>query len=304
MPRKHLLIFPSDQGVDFFRAERSYDGVWLRSSQSTWLPHLLPAVYQSVDLADFSFSSFRALPMGDPSLMPLPSDSSPYQVLILAPIGEPYPTQYGGLLFHSASHPPCLACERFVPDAGGIKRVVQSFFSQEFIDGMRFPERRQHAEIWIRHSLKIHDMLRDAYDAPRWLREQQGLTSEEAAQRMAALRLPTPASQYHNLRTREHDRREAQAKTEEEAAFAEQAWKDAEAAIAPSTPSTPAPESPPVPASPEPPTIRELHASGQKKREKAKRVTQSAVRASKANEVAARAFAEKKIKQMEADGRL
>ena len=204
MPRKHLMIFPGS-GVDFLRAERSYDGVWLRSSQSTWLPHLLPAVYQSVELADFSFSSFRELPMGDPSLMPLPPNSAPYQVIVLAPVGEPYPTQWGAVLFHSQTHPPCLACERFVPDAGGIKRVVQSFFSEEFIGGMRFPERR-HAELWVRHSLKIHDMLPDAYEAPRWLKEQQGLTPEEAAQKMAAMRLPTAASQYHNLRQQERAR--------------------------------------------------------------------------------------------------
>ena len=96
MSRKHLMIFPGT-GVDFLRAERSYDGVWLRSSQSTWLPHLLPAVYQSVEMADFSFSSFRELPMGDPSLMPLPPNSPPYQLIILAPVGEPYPTQWGGV---------------------------------------------------------------------------------------------------------------------------------------------------------------------------------------------------------------
>ncbi len=294
MSRKHLMIFPGT-GVDFLRAERSYDGVWLRSSQSTWLPHLLPAVYQSVEMADFSFSSFRELPMGDPSLMPLPPNSPPYQLIILAPVGEPYPTQWGGVLFHSQTHPPCLACERFVPDAGGIERVVRSFFSEEFIGGMRFPERR-HAELWVRHSLKIHDMLSDAYEAPRWLKEQQGLSPEEAARKMAAMRLPTAASQYHNLRQQGHAREE-----EARRQLAEQGWIEATAQLG-VPPEAPSP--PPLQAPPAPPTIRELHASGCKKREKAKRATQSKVRADKANEAAARAYAEKKIKQMEAEGRI
>ena len=295
--RKHLMIFPGT-GVDFLRAERSYDGVWLRSSQSTWLPHLLPAVYQSVEMADFSFSSFRELPMGDPSLMPLPPDSAPYQVIVLAPVGEPYPTQWGAVLFHSQTHPPCLACERFVPDSGGVKRVVQSFFSEEFIGGMRFPERR-HAELWVRHSLKIHDMLPDAYEAPRWLQEQQGLTPEEAAQKMAAMRLPTP--NYDRIRRQEHDQREAQQKAEEEAQR-EQDWKEAEAAadedfaikaVALDQLSRTMPEQ-------EEPKVmsRDDIIQAREKRAKMAKATKSKVNADKRNAAAAEAWAKKVVAKL------
>ena len=71
-------------------------------------------------------------------------------------------------------------------------------------------------------------------------------------------------------------------------------------------PETPTEEAPPLqaPEAPEAPTIRELHAAGRKKIEKARRATQSKVRADEANEAAARAYAEKKIKQMEAEGRI
>ena len=58
MARKHIMIYPGS-GVDFLRAERSYDGIYLRSSQShvaaAFIAVRLPVSAQ----VDFSFSSFR-----------------------------------------------------------------------------------------------------------------------------------------------------------------------------------------------------------------------------------------------------
>ena len=120
---------------------------------------------------------------------------------------------------------------------------------------------------------------------------------------MAALRLPTSASQYHTQRQLAHAREEEARKQQEE-----QDWIEAAAklGVIPETPLY-GPRKPllqQTPEAPPAPTVKELHASGRKKIEKAKRATQSQVRASKANEVSARAHAEKKIKQWEAAGKL
>ena len=130
--------------------------------------------------------------------MPLPAGSG-YAVKIFAPAGGFFPDQWGSLLFYGESHPPAVAGDRFIPGNGGIKRQVQEFFNADFIDLLRKPDRPR-AELWIRHDLKIADMLPDAYDAPRWLRETQGLNPEEAAAKISALRAPMTASEYYRTR--------------------------------------------------------------------------------------------------------
>ena len=194
MPRKHITIFPSGQGVDFFRAERGYDGVWLRSSVASWITTLLNAVLQSVDAADFTFSSFREIPCGDPASACLCQQAQAMPSKFSHPAAASFQTSGASILFHSESHPPAVAGDRFIPGNGGIRRQVQEFFNADFIDSLRKPDRPR-TEIWIRHGgngsgITIEDMLPNAYDAPRWLRETQGLNPEEAAAK--AERAPCP----------------------------------------------------------------------------------------------------------------
>jgi len=230
MARKHIVLYPSGSGVDFYRAERSYDGIWLRSGTASWLTTLLPQVLASVEACDFSFSSFRELPLGDPSLMPLPPGAG-YAVKILAPCGGYYNAQWSGILFHSESNPPAIAGERFVPENGGIRRQVSEFFSEAFVDSMRKVDRPR-VELWVRHSLEIETMLPDAFDAPRWLRETHGLSAEQAAAKIAGLRSASTPAEYQRLRMAEKAKRELEAQQEEDAIFEQrrQAWLEEHAA--------------------------------------------------------------------------
>jgi hypothetical protein len=151
MARKTIVIYPSGQGVDFYRAERSYDGIWLRSGQASWITTLLPAVLSSVESCDFFFSSFREFPLIDPSLMPLPSGSG-YACRILASCGGYYDSQWGSILFHSENSPPAIAGERFIPENGGIRKQVQDYFNRDFIDSMRKPEPLRLSQLTVRSS--------------------------------------------------------------------------------------------------------------------------------------------------------
>ena len=53
MARRHISIYPSGKGPDYLRAERSFDGVWLRSSVASLLPVLLPPCFRRSPVATF-----------------------------------------------------------------------------------------------------------------------------------------------------------------------------------------------------------------------------------------------------------
>lgn len=285
MARKHITIFPSGQGVDFYRAERSYDGVWLRSSVASWITILLPAVLQGIEAADFTFSSFREIPCGDPSLMPLPAGSG-CAVKVFAPCGGFYPGQWGSVVFYGERHEPIVGGERFVPTNGGIKRQVQEFLNADLIDSLRKPDRPR-TELWIRHDLKIADMLADAYDAPRWLRETQGLNPEEAAAKLTALRTPKDPNEYFRIRAQQRDAAEAERLKANEDGTGSQVAASAE-------------------AEPVTPAVMSMAEKTEKRktRERLKRATQSKVAADRANAAAADEWAAKRVKQLTAQGKL
>lgn len=305
MARKHVLIFPSGNGVDFYRAERSYDGVWLRSSVASWITVLLPAVLQSVEAADFTFSSFRELPCGDPSLMPLPSGSG-YAVKIFAPCGGFFPDQFGSILFHSESHPPAVAGDRFIPTNGGIRRQVEQFFSADFIDLLRKPDKPR-IEFWLRHGghghgngsgITIEDMLPGAYDAPRWLRETSGLTPEEAAAKLNELRAPNSAAEYYRSRAAaraEAERLKAAQDDPGQPESAARATVEAEA-VSPETAAT----------EPATPAVMSMSEKAEKRRirDRLRRSTRSKVAADKANAELADAWAAKRVRELERSGAL
>jgi hypothetical protein len=309
MARKTIVIYQSGQGVDFYRAERSYDNIWLRSGQASWITTLLPSVLASVQACDFFFSSFRELPLGDPSLMPLPSGSG-YAVKILAPCGGYYDAQWSSILFHSETHPPAIAGERFISENGGIRKQVQDYFSQDFIDSMRKPDRPR-VELWVRHSLEIETMLPDAFDAPRWLRETHGLSSEQAAARLSYLRTACSPGEYEAKCRREREARERQTQEEEDKLFEErrQQWLEEHTAeqevraYCDKLSSTRTAEPQHEPPQPEK-TQREIVRDAKVKRQRMSRATKSKVAADKANEANAKAYSEKVVQRLEREGKL
>jgi hypothetical protein len=315
MARKHIVLYPSGAGVDFFRAERSYDGIWLRSGTASWLTTLLPQVLASVEACDFTFSSFREIPLGDPALMPLPPNAG-YAVKLLAPCGGYYDAQWSAILFHSESHPPALCGDRFVPENGGIRRQVQEFFSETFIDSMRKPDRPR-VELWIRHALEIETMLPNAFDAPRWLRETHGLSAQEAAAKIAGLRTAMGPGEYQRLRQAEKAKREAEQQAEEDAVFEErrQQWlaeqveqHAAEQEVRAyvdgiARTHTTEPVDAPHPEQPEP-GLREKTIAAKKLKSKLSRAVKSKVAADKANQANAEVHAAKVVRRLEQEGKL
>jgi hypothetical protein len=315
MPRKHVVIYPSGSGVDFYRAERSYDSIWLRSGTASWITTLLPAVLSSVEQCDFTFSSFREIPLGDPSLMPL-APGSGYATKILCSCGGYYDAQWGSILFHSESHPPAIAGERFIPENGGIRKQVQDYFSQDFIDSMRKPDRPR-VELWVRHSLEIETMLPSAYDAPRWLRETHGLSPEQAAGRLNYLRTACSPAEYEQKLKRDRQQREREAQAEEEAAFLQrqaewlaehQEAYEAEQAVRQYADSlsgtrTAEPQNAPPPEQPEL-SQRERTIAAKKLRSKIQRATKSKIQADAFNEKSAKAYSDKVVRRLEQEGKL
>jgi hypothetical protein len=274
-PRKHIAIFPSGLGVDFLRAECGHDSIWMKGSIPAWLPTLMPSVYGAIGAADFTFSSFRPLPLTDPDFMPLPSGQG-WTTRVIAPIGGAYPDLWGGVIFVSG-HQPSVCLDKFVPGDGGIRRVLENFFSKERIDSYRRGG-KAHEEIWVRAGLQISDMLDEPYHIPAWLKAVQGLEPAEAAAKMVAFRSPTSDAEALRIKAADKQRRDAVANDE---------TPDTEPA--PEPPATPQPEK----------TQRERVQAARKTRAKLSRAVKSKVRADKFNAESAKAFAEKQVRKLE-----
>jgi hypothetical protein len=269
----------------------------------------------SVESCDFFFSSFREFPLIDPSLIPL-APGAGYATKILCPCGGYYDAQWSGILFHSETHPPALAHERFIPENGGIRKQVQDYFSTDFIDSMRKPDRPR-VELWVRHSLEIETMLPNAFEVPRWLRETHGLSSEQAAARLGYLRTACSASEYEAKVRRDRQAREREMQEEEDKLFEErrQQWLDEHAAQHEAEQSvrayvdqiarthTTEPQSAPPPEQPEQ-TQREKVIAAKKLRAKIQRATRSKVNADKTNAESAKAYSEKVVRRLEQEGKL
>ena len=194
MQRKHMLVSAPLGRIDFRRAELTADGLWFSSATLSWLPTLLPNLYAACGNSDLTFSSFRELPMlKDPRMLPLP-DGAGYSVRLIAPIGGAHGDLWGGLLYHSAKHGPVPCLEKFSPSNNGVRRALEKFFTPEHVDSYRRADKGRE-EIWLRHDLRIEDILPEAYDLPNWQKAVAGLSPEEAAAKMNALRLPTSSAE-------------------------------------------------------------------------------------------------------------
>ena len=112
---------------------------------------------------NFTFSSFRPLPLTDPDCMPLPSGQG-WTTRVIAPIGGAYPDLWGGVIYVSG-HQPSVCLDKFVPGNGGIKRVLQNFFSPERIELYRRGD-KAHEEIFVRARIQISDMLDEPVPYP------------------------------------------------------------------------------------------------------------------------------------------
>jgi len=289
MLRKHMLVSAPSARIDFQRAEFTPDGMWFESATLSWLPILLPTIYAACGSSCLTFSSFRALPMlKDPALLPLP-DGGGYSVRLIAPLGGCHGDLWGGLLYHSASADPVPCMEKFSPNNNGVRRVVENFFTPERIDSYRKPDKPRE-ELWTRFDLAIEDLLPGAYPLPNWQRAVAGLSHEEAAAKMNAMRAPAGPNEYFRLRAAERTKQEA---AEKQAAAAEEAEAEdfAVKAIALDQLTRAAEATPDEPKC----VTREDLQEARSRREKAHKATQAKVRADKANAASAKRYADRVV---------
>jgi hypothetical protein len=273
MHRRHILIIPDPKGtLDFIRAERGPDGIWFQSATPLWLPLLLPTALASVQGgADFTFSAHRNIPLGDPAFFALPSATG-FSVKVVAPLGKPHAEdQWGAALYVSKTQPPAAAGEKFIAANGGLRRVLDAFFTPERIDGYRNDASRPFEELWIRHSLTIEQLSPEAYDCPAWQKD------PAIALALMSKKAIMSASEYNALRNRERAKK---------AAVVEQAEEPSQ-----------------VEAKAEPVVTPEQLREARNRKTKMAKATRSKVAADKADAIAAKAHAEKMVGRMQREGK-
>jgi len=172
--------------------------------------------------------------------------------------------------------------EKFSPNNNGVRRVVEKFFTTERIDSYRKPDKPRE-ELWTRFDLAIEDLLPGAYPLPSWSRAVAGLSHEEAAAKLNALRQPAGPNEYFRLRQKERE--------EKERAEAAEADADAEAAIALDQ----------LARTPEEPHVmsRDDIRHAREKRERMAKATRSKVSADKKNAASAESWAKKVVSRMD-----
>ena len=228
-------------------------------------------------------------------MMGLPSGEG-YIVRIICPVGGPYyPSQWGSVVFYGERHEAFIGGPRFIPEGEGIRREVEKFFSQDLMDSLRRADKPR-VECWLRHSLTVTDMLPDdgGYDAPKWLKETAGLPPEEAAAKLTALRTADPNA-YFRKRAQERAEAERLKAAQDGAGQAEPA---AAAVIEASTVSHEA-ETPT-------PAVMSMEEKKQKVkiRERLKRATRSKIAADAKDKTNAKAWSDKRVRQLEQAGKL
>ena len=248
-----------------------------------------------------------------------------YSLKIFMPVGEPFePSLWSSLTFYQSGRP--AVAENgpngiFSAQGGGLKRKLDGALSADRIDKLKQPDSREHFEVWVRWDFRAIMLEPDSFHIPRY-RQQIDPASEGAAEAMNAYRQPTSAGEYHKLKAKERAERDAKAE-------ALKAGKDL-----PKTPSqdgisgkklTPAESREDAPGSqlaetgaivkaeavsaeaePALPAVMSPEQLREKKRTRAKlaRGTRSKVRADKANAASAKAWSDKRVKQLEAAGKL
>jgi hypothetical protein len=331
--QRHMAVFPDPGGsIDFKSQSRDVSACWWIEPKTQLLNILAPKmIAAAAGGQDLTWSSFRQFGLFDPAHLALPTGD--FVCRIFMPCGEPFSDEtWCSLLWFDARRPP-IASDRFVASNGGLKLQLQRIFTPEMIDGLRDLNKRPRIEILVRHTWKASEIeaAKGVLQIPNWMKAVEGLSFEEAQARMNSLRCAgTTPAQYYELRKQQRIQRDKEADKEEAEAFERQRQEwlrehEAEQSVRRyadalsgtytaerqvSQAAVGQAEAPPVSAQPvEPETppekpYSEMVRDAKAKREKMAKATRAQVRAQKANEASGKAFAEKKLRQYEREGKI
>lgn len=287
--REHIVIEPSGTSVDFFRKSYDTSKVWYRAERPIWWANLLPdALKAAASGSDLTVSTWRTFPMSAPDLFTIPRDPNA-SVRVYCPIGGAFdPSLWCCLTWFDRNCPPLLGAEKFHITGNGLFRALNdTLMKPEALEALRKLSSRPRQDTWVRWNWRITDIIgADNIDMPGWMRQVEGLSAEEAAAKMAAIRAPTSNAEWYQIRAQDRAKRDAEA-----------------AAAKPSAePETPAVRA--LPASPACPDVLTLEQRRElkKTRDKLAKATRNQVRASALDKVNAEKHSAKVIAKMQRDG--
>jgi hypothetical protein len=300
--------------IDFERQEMDIAGIWFRAPRTQWIALLIPQILAAAQAGkEVTVSTYRqSFGYSSPDNYTLPAGDN-FVLKLYAPMGHPWPSnQWGCLHYFDSRRPPCPG-DRFVWEADGLRHQLQREFTDKFVDGLRQLGGRVRCEYWCRPNLTIEQLAPGIFPMPKMMQETIGLSAEEAAQRVRAMRCAQPASAYHQLRERERAAKQAEEAAELESAT-EAAEPDAVRAYCDklsNTISTDPASTYPLPVGPQTPqeapaekTQREMVRDAKKLRSKLSRAVKSKVQADAKDRANAKAHADKVVARLEKAGRL
>lgn len=299
--QRHMAVFPDPAGsIDLLSQSRDCSGVWWREPKPALASIVFPKMISAASRGeDLTYSSFRKFGLFDPASLALPGGD--FTCRIFLPAGEPFTSETWCSLFWCDPRRDPIAGERFIASGGGLKLQLQRVFDQQIIDGLRDLNKRVRQEVWVRHNWKASEIAPGVLPVPALMQSLAGLSPEDAAARLNSLRgAQMSPAEYYALRKKEREERERKEEQEGAEAFARQALKEARTAA----------EAPPVadvPTEPEAPPekpYRDRVRDAKTKRERIAKVTQASARAIEANKASGKAFAEKKLRQYEREGKV
>ncbi len=318
----HTVIQPS-QGDPTGFTQLKFDGrLWFELPVPQLPQVLLPsAIAAACGGQDFTFSSFRRFAKIEPSMFAIPPGSG-WSLRIFCPIGGTFePNLWSSVTYYQSGKPPVAEDgpdANFSAQGGGLQRRLDEALSAERIDKLKQPDSREHFEIWVRWDFRAIMLAEpDSFHIPKW-RQQIDPADPDAAQKMHALRAPMAPGEYHRLRAQQRAEAEALKAAKdlpETRPRGQISGKKLTAAEEPTdAPGGPEPaaaaivEANAIPASTEPPVpaVLTLEQLREKKRVKSKlaRATRSKTRADAKDKASAKAWSDKRVRQLEAAGKL
>ena len=268
--------------------------------------------------SDFTYSTWRKFPLRDPADFTIPANEGAFLFVRSCQLAAASPLRCGAAspgLIHR--RPPVVSSEKFHRTGSCLKRILSDMLAAPAeIDKLRKLEGRPRLECWVRHDWRAMDIAPGAIEMPGWMERLEGLSGEEAAARMAAMRVPMSGGAYLRLRMQERAERDRKALEEARGLYAPvEAAAQAEARAPGQEPAnqeshTPAPTPPAAQESdagadapPSEMTIEQIRAARERKARMSK-ATQQKVEADRKDAASAASHAKKVVARMEREGRL
>jgi hypothetical protein len=177
--------------------------------------NLLPdALKAAASGSNLTVSTWRTFPLSAPDLFTIPAGNATVRVFM--PISGAFdPSLWCCLTWFDRNRPPLLGAERFHITGGTLARVLTDLLMKpEAIDALRKLSSRPRQDTWVRHDWRAVDIIgADNIDMPNRMCLVEGLSPEEAAAKMAALRAPTSNAQWLAARQADRAKRDAEAAT-------------------------------------------------------------------------------------------